>query len=210
MTVGSSMESGRPADSHDEPGECFADIIEASRASILMSYQKALEAPDGPATGDACCRDQLLTLGSQIITDIIVGVRAGDLHHQDNRFTTSSGETTLKHALPPAQSLRAAEMFFEITTNSLAATSAVTRDSSLQRALVRYLDSVETHAEVHIQINGDEKLGPPAVIDEVYAPPWSAVRSTFPAHRAAAPRSGSACRCRDAARPRPRTPATAR
>jgi hypothetical protein len=119
MTVGSSMESGRPADSHDEPGECFADIIEASRASILMSYQKALEAPDGPATGDACCRDQLLTLGSQIITDIIVGVRAGDLHHQDNRFTTSSGETTLKHALPPAQSLRAAEMFFEITTNSL-------------------------------------------------------------------------------------------
>jgi signal transduction histidine kinase len=277
MTVGSSMESGSPADAVGEPSECFAVIVEESRTAILMSYQEALEAPDGPATGNARCRDQLLALGSQIITDIVAGVRAGSPYHHDDRFTTSSAEVTPKHALPPAQSLRAAAMFFEITTNSLgrhvrgnqrflphfimailalneslnmrvrhaadtyteyllhnihqahhderrriarelhdrlgeglsvalrqleqmqilaagqspaqdrritqaeeALTEAmlrlrvVTSDlrqepvTSLQRALVRYLDSVETEAEVRIQVSGDEKLGPPAVIDEVY------------------------------------------
>lgn len=50
---------------------------------------------------------------------------------------------------------------------------------SLERALIRYLDSVQANAEVRLNISGDEAFAPPVVLDEAFLILQEAVRNAL-------------------------------
>jgi signal transduction histidine kinase len=51
--------------------------------------------------------------------------------------------------------------------------------ASLEKALIRYLDSVQADAEVRLHISGDEAWAPPVVLDEVFLIIREAVRNAL-------------------------------
>jgi signal transduction histidine kinase len=50
---------------------------------------------------------------------------------------------------------------------------------SLEKALIRYLDSVQANAEVRLNISGDEAFAPPVVLDEAFLILQEAVRNAL-------------------------------
>jgi signal transduction histidine kinase len=86
-----------------------------------MSYQRRLEAPQSPI-GDSPSWDQVVANGQEIITDIVESVQAGGVRIDDRykQLSWTIGGTQALSQLSPADSLRAATTFFDVTVTSLA------------------------------------------------------------------------------------------
>lgn len=108
---------GRPTES----SERFARLIEGDRAAILESYTESLVALHSPLAVDPQARQQVLANGSDIIADVVESVRADfvliDAGYK--RLAWTIGETRAGSELSPADSLRAAVIFFNVTVGTL-------------------------------------------------------------------------------------------
>ncbi len=118
----SARASGGPPSEASGPYERFAALIRADRGAILSSYAKSLEAMRSPVAAEPRARDQAMTNGSEVITDVAASVQGGDVPVRD-RYPTLAWmieEARAESQLSPADLLRAATVFFDVTVNSLA------------------------------------------------------------------------------------------
>jgi signal transduction histidine kinase len=105
-----------------ERREHFATLIRAERVAILASYAKSLEALISPDVAESGARDRAMVNGAGIIVDVVASVQ-GVGSQIDGRYPMlawmADRETAEGH-LNPADLLRAAVTFFDITVNALA------------------------------------------------------------------------------------------
>lgn len=114
--------SERPLSDAGERHEHFAALIRADHAAILASYANSLEALHSPVAADRRARDQAMTNASEIIADIVARVEGGDIRI-DDRYAMLNwmiGGARTEGQLSPADLLRAAAAFFDVTVKSLA------------------------------------------------------------------------------------------
>lgn len=98
----------------------FATSIEASRAEILVSYAHKLAEIGSPIVHDAASRDQVIAHADQILSDVIASVRAGGVRLEDEHLLAwDIGESRASSGVHPRESLRAAEVLFEVTMTTL-------------------------------------------------------------------------------------------
>jgi signal transduction histidine kinase len=111
----------RPRDDR-ECDERFAALVTANRATILASYQERLEAMNSPVIADSRAREQVMTNAAETIADVTSSLRAGTVTIDDRYklLARAIGETRAETRLNPADSLRAAEAFFDVAVTSLA------------------------------------------------------------------------------------------
>jgi signal transduction histidine kinase len=107
---------GAPRVRCSDRDERFAALIGAGRTAILTSYAQSLEALHSPVVAEPGARDLAMTHGSQIIADLVASVR-GDDH---DRCTMPAATIEEAPPLSPADMVRAAAAFFDVTVNSLA------------------------------------------------------------------------------------------
>lgn len=94
-------------------------LIRADRVAILASYVNSLEASHNPLANDPSSREQALADASEIIADVAESVEAGDV--RIGRASKPTVGTSGAESRPrPADSLRAATTFFDLTITSLA------------------------------------------------------------------------------------------
>ncbi|MGD0603373.1 MAG: ATP-binding protein [Streptosporangiaceae bacterium] len=118
MAEKSAQDSERPA---RLPSERFAALVRADRAAILMSFQERMEASDNPLIRDPCSRSEVMAIGSEIITDIAESVLHGSVRI-DDRYKLAAwtlGEAQARSHLTPADSLRAAVVYFNVAVSAL-------------------------------------------------------------------------------------------
>ncbi|HZR52026.1 MAG TPA: ATP-binding protein [Streptosporangiaceae bacterium] len=133
------MADGSAGDSLGQPvasGERFARLIEGDRAAILESYTESLVALHSPLVAEPRARQQVLANGSDIITDVVESVRADSVQIDESykRLAWTIGETRAGSELSPADSLRAAMIFFNVTVGTL--TPHVAEDDGLLHAFM--------------------------------------------------------------------------
>jgi signal transduction histidine kinase len=107
---------GRPPSQGSDQHERFAAHIRAGRTAILTSYAESLEALHSPVVAEPRARDRAMTNGAQIIADLVASVR-GDDHDRRTMLAPVIEEAP---ALSPADLVRSAAAFFDVTVNSLA------------------------------------------------------------------------------------------
>jgi signal transduction histidine kinase len=105
-----------------ERDEQFVALVTADRAAILASYQERLEAMHSPVITDFRAREQVMANAAEAIADVTDSLRAGIINIDDRYklLARAIGETRAETRLSPADSLRAAEMFFDVAVTSLA------------------------------------------------------------------------------------------
>ena len=99
----------------------FAMLIKANRDAIMASFRERMDHSNNPLMDDPQARDQVMTLGSEVITDVSESVRVGKVRIDDGykqRYWTL-GETQARSHLTPADSLRTAVTLFDVTTSAL-------------------------------------------------------------------------------------------
>jgi len=111
----------------------FAASIEADRAEILAAYARGLDETSSPIVADPVSRGQVIAHADQILTDVVESVRSGAarLEDQNGLLASDIGETRAAGGVHPRESLRAAEMLFEVALTTLRR-HAGTDDESLQ------------------------------------------------------------------------------
>lgn len=122
MTEGSARHSGRLPTEAGERQERFAALIRAERTAILTSYAKSLEGMSGSVLAEPSARDQAVTIGTAIITDLVESLKGGGWQIGDRRAMLASiadGDTA-ENPASLADLLRAAATFFDVTVNALA------------------------------------------------------------------------------------------
>jgi signal transduction histidine kinase len=98
----------------------FATSIEASRAEILASYARRLDEMGSFIVRDPASREQVVAHADQILTDVVASVRAGGIRLEDEHLLAwDIGEARAASGVHPRESLRAAEVLFEVTINTL-------------------------------------------------------------------------------------------
>jgi signal transduction histidine kinase len=102
--------------------ERFAALVIADSAAISASYAGRLEVMHSPVTGDSRSRDQAMANAAAAIADVADSVRAGTVKIDDRYklLARTIGESRAQTRLSPSDSLRASEVFFEVTVTSLA------------------------------------------------------------------------------------------
>lgn len=112
----------RPAGGTGEQRRHFAALIRAEAASILVSYAANLEALRSPVMAEKRTRDQAMTNAAEIIADVAAGVEGGDIRADDRyaMLTWMIGEARPDTKVSPADLLRAAAAFFDVTISALA------------------------------------------------------------------------------------------
>lgn len=131
--------AGTPRDGGHRTGgqhERFAVLIEQGAPAILASYERSLMDSNSPLMGDPSARDQALAHAEQITADVVASVRAGAVHIDDKYklIAWTIGEARAASQLSPADSLRAASIFFTVTVNTL--TLRVEEDPTLLPSFV--------------------------------------------------------------------------
>jgi signal transduction histidine kinase len=115
-------DSGWPLGQVAEPSERFAALFRSQRAAILACYAKRLEALRSPVIADPRVSGPAMANASQILADVMTILQGGraaiDDRYQMLPWMTSSGGAASQ--LSPADLLRAAVAFFEVTVDSLA------------------------------------------------------------------------------------------
>jgi signal transduction histidine kinase len=111
-----------PPSQVSERHERFAALVRAERSAILASYTRRLKALDSPVLAEPGACDQAMTNAAEIIADVAASVQGGQIRI-DGRYEMlpwmiGSGRPAAQ--LSPAELLRAAAAFFEVTVNSLA------------------------------------------------------------------------------------------
>jgi signal transduction histidine kinase len=115
-------DSGDESREASERCERFAALVTADTAAISASFAKCLEAMSNPVIGESRAREQLMANAAAAIADITRSVRAGGVEIDDRYklLAWAIGQARAESRLSPADSLRAAEIFFDVTVNSLA------------------------------------------------------------------------------------------
>jgi signal transduction histidine kinase len=114
--------SGSPPSEAGERHERFVAIIRGERAAILISYAKSLEALRSPVIAEPRARDQAMANASEILADVAASVQGIEIRI-GSRYETLPwmiGAARTESQLSPADLLRAATAFFDVTVNSLA------------------------------------------------------------------------------------------
>jgi signal transduction histidine kinase len=114
--------SGDRARDVRERDERFAALVTADYAAISASYRERLEAMHSPVIADFRAREQVMANVTETIADVTSSLRAGTVTIDDRykRLARAIGETRAETRLSAADSLRAAEAFFEVAVTSLA------------------------------------------------------------------------------------------
>lgn len=122
MVADSARCSGLAARPVSERHERFATLLRADRTVILASYVQSLEASRSPVIGDPCSREQAVADASEIISDVVESVEAGDVRIDDRCKPVgwATGQARPEGQLRPVDSLRAAVVFFNVTVTSIA------------------------------------------------------------------------------------------
>jgi signal transduction histidine kinase len=115
-------DSGWPPSEVGERHERFAALIRGERAAILTSYAKSLEALRSPVIAEPRARDQAMADASQIIADVAASVQGSETRvgGRYEMLPWMTGAARTESQLRPADLLRAATAFFDVTVNSLA------------------------------------------------------------------------------------------
>jgi signal transduction histidine kinase len=121
---------------------------------ILASCQKVLQTwgnPVNPIGDDPGWRDGLREIGSQVLTDVATSVRARgapvDDHHQ--MTACDAGQAGDGWRLRPADSLRVARLFFDVTVTSLA--RHVRHDPELMPGFVVGVLALNRHLTMRVE-----------------------------------------------------------
>jgi signal transduction histidine kinase len=111
-------------------------------------------------------------LHDQLGEGMSVALRQLELHE----ITSSRDPLTARARVPIAK-----EALAEAMRRLRVVTSDLRQDSvrSLEKALVKYIDSVAADADVRLQVSGDETWVPPAVIDEAFLIIREAIRNAL-------------------------------
>lgn len=103
-------------------GHAIAASIEESRAEIVASYIRRLEEIGSPVIGDPAARAQVITHANQILSDVASSARDGKTRSQNlHLLAWDIGEARAARGIHPRESLRAAEVLFEVTAGALSA-----------------------------------------------------------------------------------------
>jgi signal transduction histidine kinase len=117
------QDSGWPLSEVSERRERFAALIRAERDAILASYARSLEALNSPVIAEPSACDQAMTNAAEIIADVAAIVQGSSEVRIDGRSEMLPwiiGAARTESQLSPADLLRAAVAFFDVTVNSLA------------------------------------------------------------------------------------------
>lgn len=109
-----------PSEAGERQGRLVA-LIRAERAAILTSYAYSLEGSHNSLIADPRARGQVMALGAQIIADLVANLPRD--HQRSNSQNTPrriAEEDMAESPASPAELLRAAAIFFDITVNALA------------------------------------------------------------------------------------------
>jgi signal transduction histidine kinase len=111
---------------------------------------------------------------------------ARDLHDRlGERLSVGLRQLDLQEIAGPKDRISEAMIAREMLTEAMRRLRLVTSDlreepvTSLENALIHYLDSVAVDAEVRLRVSGDEAWASPAVFDEVFLIIREAVRNTL-------------------------------
>jgi signal transduction histidine kinase len=101
--------------------ERFAALIKSDRATILQSFQQRMKESNNPLITDPCSHERAMRIGSEIVTDVAESVRAGGVQIDDSYklLCWTLGEAQARSHLTPADSLRAAVAFFDVTVDTI-------------------------------------------------------------------------------------------
>jgi signal transduction histidine kinase len=105
-----------------ERNERFAALVAADCATIEVSYVERLGAMHSPIVNDSRARDQAMANALETLANVETSVRAGTVRIDDGYKLLAStiGVTRAQTQLSAADSLRAAEAFFDVVVTSLA------------------------------------------------------------------------------------------
>lgn len=111
----------RPRDVR-ERDERFAALVTADCAAISASYRERLEAMHSPVMADSRAREQVMANATETIADVTGSLRAGTVKIDDRYklLARAIGQTRAETQMRPADSLHAAEAFFDVAVTSLA------------------------------------------------------------------------------------------
>jgi signal transduction histidine kinase len=115
---GSTQDATRPT---QQASGRFATLLEQDHDAILTSFRQRMEDAKSPFMSDPAAQDQVMTICSEIVTDVVESVRAGRVRIDDHykRHCWMLGEAQARSHLTPADSMRAAVWFFDVTVTSL-------------------------------------------------------------------------------------------
>lgn len=122
MSADPTRESGEPPQAITERYRRFAELLRSDTAAILASYAESLEALNSPLIRDPQSRQQTMTNAEEALADIEASLQVGGRRVSDQYklIAWTIGVTRAENQRNPADSLRAAVAFFEVTVNALA------------------------------------------------------------------------------------------
>jgi signal transduction histidine kinase len=103
------------------PGDLFVTLVQADRALILASYEQSLAQSQSPLLAEPRARKQALMNGSEILDDVVESVQSGRVRIDEGykKIAWTIGQTRAGSGLSPADSLRAAVVFFNVTVSAM-------------------------------------------------------------------------------------------
>lgn len=102
--------------------DAIARSIKESRAGILASYIRRLEETGSPLVRDPVAREQVIAHANQILSDVVTSMRDRKPRSQNLYLLAwDIGEARAASGIHPRESLRAAEVLFEVTVAALSA-----------------------------------------------------------------------------------------
>jgi signal transduction histidine kinase len=164
----------------DDPGllPCFVSTVQALNDSISHRIREATLAHTGSLLErvDQAHVDErrriARDLHDRLGEGMSVALRQLELHEI---ASSHDPRTQARRAAMAKQSLGEAMRRLRLVISGLRQDSI----RSLEKALVRYVDSAEADAEVRLRVSGDERWVPLSVIDEVFLIIREAVRNTL-------------------------------
>lgn len=122
MAEDSARHRARSSREADGRRQRFATLIAAEEPAILASYAKSLEAADSPVATEPRAREQAMANAAKILADVAAMLRGSDNRIDDHHemLAWMVGQARADGQLSPADLLRAAGAFFDVTVNALA------------------------------------------------------------------------------------------
>jgi signal transduction histidine kinase len=125
LCSGDSVAAG--SDRHNERSlselrERFIALVNADRSAILASFAARLEDPQSPLAADPASREQAMVIAAEITADMVARIHGDDNAGDDRREVLAwlTGAVRTNSQLSPADLLRTAVGFFDVTVSSLA------------------------------------------------------------------------------------------
>lgn len=122
MSVDPARGSGDPPQEISDRYRRFAELLQSDTPTILAKYSDSLSALDSPLTSNSRAWEQTMANAIEAINDIGASLRSGGTRIDDRNMMLAwtIGAARAESHGNPADSLRAAVAFFDVTVNSLA------------------------------------------------------------------------------------------